>query len=114
MRHKIAGRKLGRSSAHRRALFRNLVTDLLNYEKITSTEAKAKEIEIAGGLTEKDRVLAEIKANRDAKVAASLANIKVPGVVIVGGQEGESSQGMTDVLMNLLLLKSTGVVDTTK
>jgi large subunit ribosomal protein L17 len=44
MRHQIAGRKLGRSSAHRKALFRNLVTDLLNYEKITSTEAKAKEI----------------------------------------------------------------------
>jgi len=44
MRHKLAGRKLGRPSAHRRALFRNLVTDLLNYEKITSTEAKAKEI----------------------------------------------------------------------
>jgi len=44
MRHQVAGRKLGRSSAHRKALFRNLVTDLLNYEKITSTEAKAKEI----------------------------------------------------------------------
>ena len=44
MRHKIAGRKLGRSSAHRRALYRNLVTDLLNYEKIITTEAKAKEV----------------------------------------------------------------------
>jgi len=44
MRHQVAGRKLGRSSAHRKALYRNLVTDLLNYEKITSTEAKAKEI----------------------------------------------------------------------
>ena len=50
MRHKVAGRRLGRSSAHRKALFRNLVTDLLNYEKITSTEAKAKEIR---GLAEK-------------------------------------------------------------
>jgi len=44
MRHKVAGRKLGRSSAHRRALYRNLVTDLLGYEKITTTEAKAKEV----------------------------------------------------------------------
>jgi len=44
MRHKVAGRKLGRSSAHRKALYRNLVTDLLNYEKITTSEAKAKEI----------------------------------------------------------------------
>ncbi|MCL0053147.1 50S ribosomal protein L17 [Dehalococcoidales bacterium] len=44
MRHKLAGRKLGRSSAHRRAMYRNLVTDLLNYEKIITTEAKAKEV----------------------------------------------------------------------
>ncbi len=43
MRHKVAGRRLGRSSGHRRALYRNLVTDLLDYEKITTTEAKAKE-----------------------------------------------------------------------
>lgn len=44
MRHNVAGRKLGRSSAHRKALYRNLVTDLLKHEKITTTEAKAKEI----------------------------------------------------------------------
>jgi len=44
MRHKIAGRKLGRVTAHRRALYRNLVTDLLRYEKIVTTEAKAKEV----------------------------------------------------------------------
>ncbi len=44
MRHKIAGRKLGGSSGHRRAMYRNLVTDLLNYGKITTTEAKAKEV----------------------------------------------------------------------
>ncbi len=43
MRHKVAGRGLGRSSSHRRALYRNLVTELLDYEKITTTEAKAKE-----------------------------------------------------------------------
>ena len=44
MRHRIAGRGLGRPSGHRRALYRNLVTDLLGYEKITTTEAKAKEV----------------------------------------------------------------------
>jgi large subunit ribosomal protein L17 len=44
MRHKVGGRKLSGYSAHRKALYRNLVTDLLNYEKITTTEAKAKEI----------------------------------------------------------------------
>ncbi|MEJ2047008.1 MAG: 50S ribosomal protein L17 [Dehalococcoidia bacterium] len=40
----MTGRRLGRSSGHRRALYRNLVTDLLGYEKITTTEAKAKEV----------------------------------------------------------------------
>ncbi len=44
MRHKLAGRKLNRPSGHRRAMYRNLVTDLLNYEKIITTEAKAKEV----------------------------------------------------------------------
>ncbi len=44
MRHKVAGRHLSRSSGHRKALYRNLVTDLLNHEKIITTEAKAKEI----------------------------------------------------------------------
>jgi len=44
MRHRVSGRKLGRSSGHRRAMYRNLVTDLLGYEKITTTEAKAKEV----------------------------------------------------------------------
>lgn len=50
MRHKVTGRRLGRSSSHRKAMFRNLVTDLLDYEKITTTEAKAKEVR---GLAEK-------------------------------------------------------------
>ena len=35
---------MGRNSGHRRALYRNLVTDVLGYEKITTTEAKAKEV----------------------------------------------------------------------
>jgi large subunit ribosomal protein L17 len=44
MAHRIAGRKLGRATDHRLALFRNLVTDLMRYEKIITTEAKAKEV----------------------------------------------------------------------
>jgi large subunit ribosomal protein L17 len=50
MAHRIDGRKLGRPTDHRLALFRNLVTDLLRYEKIITTEAKAKEVR---GLAEK-------------------------------------------------------------
>ena len=50
MRHRIAGRQMSRGTGHRKALYRNLVTDLLKHEKIVTTEAKAKEIR---GLAEK-------------------------------------------------------------
>ncbi|MDE2180097.1 MAG: 50S ribosomal protein L17 [candidate division NC10 bacterium] len=44
MRHRKAGRKLGRTTAHREMLLRNLLTSLFRYEKIVTTEAKAKEL----------------------------------------------------------------------
>ena len=44
MRHRKKGRQLGRNTSHRRALFRSLVTSLLEHERIETTEAKAKEI----------------------------------------------------------------------
>jgi large subunit ribosomal protein L17 len=44
MRHRNAGRKLGRTSAHRSALLRNMVTSLLEHERIETTDAKAKEL----------------------------------------------------------------------
>jgi large subunit ribosomal protein L17 len=44
MRHKVAGRNLSRSTEHRWALYRNQVTALLDHEKVTTTEAKAKEV----------------------------------------------------------------------
>ena len=44
MRHLKAGRKLGRTSAHRKALFRNMVTALITRERIRTTLAKAKEL----------------------------------------------------------------------
>src|SRR5205809_1014594 len=44
MRHRVAGVKLGRTPAHRRALLRNLVTALLEHEVVRTTDAKAKEL----------------------------------------------------------------------
>jgi large subunit ribosomal protein L17 len=44
VRHRIAGRKFGRSAAHRQAMTRNQVTELLRHGRITTTEAKAKEL----------------------------------------------------------------------
>lgn len=43
MRHRVAGLTLSRTSAHRQALFSNLVAALFTYEKIRTTDAKAKE-----------------------------------------------------------------------
>jgi large subunit ribosomal protein L17 len=45
VRHQVGGRKLGRPTGHRLALIRNQVTDLLRYEKIRTTEAKAEELQ---------------------------------------------------------------------
>jgi large subunit ribosomal protein L17 len=44
MRHRVAGRKLQRTSAHRAALFRNMAAALIKHEQITTTTAKAKEL----------------------------------------------------------------------
>lgn len=43
MRHRKAGRKLGRTAAHRNAMLRNMVTSLLEHERIVTTVPKAKE-----------------------------------------------------------------------
>jgi large subunit ribosomal protein L17 len=44
MKHRVAGRRLDRTTEHRTAMFRNLVTSLFRHERITTTTPKAKEI----------------------------------------------------------------------
>ncbi len=44
MRHNKAGRRLGRNSSHRRAMMRNMVTSLLDHDRITTTDTRAKEL----------------------------------------------------------------------
>ncbi len=44
MRHRLSGRKLNRSSAHRKAMFRNMAVALLKHEQIKTTLPKAKEL----------------------------------------------------------------------
>lgn len=46
MRHNKSGRRLGRNSSHRAAMMRNMVTSLLEHEKITTTTTRAKELRI--------------------------------------------------------------------
>ena len=44
MRHAVRGRKLGRTTAHRRAMFRNQLASLVEHERITTTLPKAKDL----------------------------------------------------------------------
>jgi large subunit ribosomal protein L17 len=76
MRHRVAGRKLGRKTPHRKMMFRNMVTSLLDKERIRVTLPRAKEI----------RPLAEhmITLGKRGSLHArrqALAFIKDPGVV---------------------------------
>lgn len=44
MRHQKTGKKLGRNSSHRKAMFRNMVTSLFKHDQLETTDAKAKEL----------------------------------------------------------------------
>lgn len=61
MRHRVDGYKLGRFTAHRTALFRNLLVALFRHERIATTEAKAKAVR---GLADHCITLAKREQNR--------------------------------------------------
>jgi large subunit ribosomal protein L17 len=70
MRHLNAGRKFGRNTSHRRAMFRNLAANLITHERIETTDEKAKELRrVAERLITKAIRLGEIAytANADLK-----------------------------------------------
>ena len=79
MRHGVAGRKLGVTSSHRLAMFRNMAVALLKHEQITTTLPKAKELRPVaeklislgkrGGLHARRLAFAEL---RDQKIVAKL------------------------------------------
>ena len=72
MRHRVLGRRLGRSMSHRKALRRNLVADLLAHEKIVTTEAKARMLRPVAErlITVAKRGIAQGKENPAAEVHA--------------------------------------------
>ena len=108
MRHLKAGRKFGRTTAHRKALFRNLVGALIQRERISTTLAKAKE---SRGKVEKTITLGKkgtLHARRQAfklapqkeaiqKVFGSLAEryAKRPGgytrIIKIGSRRGDNA-----------------------
>jgi len=70
MRHRVAGKRLNRSSGHRKALRCNLVTALFHHERIETTKAKAKAVR---GQAEKLITLAKrgLEASARIRVGAS-------------------------------------------
>lgn len=73
MRHRIRGRRLGRSTSHRRALSRNLVSALFEHGRVVTTEAKAKEYK---AMAEKLVTLAKVKDLHRVRRAVAILNNK--------------------------------------
>jgi len=71
MKHRVVGRRLDRTTEHRTAMFRNLVTSLFRHERITTTTPKAKEIKRFADkfitLAKKGTQHARRQANRDVR-----------------------------------------------
>ncbi len=76
MRHRLAGRKLGRPTDHRLAMIRNQITDLLRYEKVRTTEAKARELR-----REAEKVITLAKTNDVHHRRLALTKVYDPRVV---------------------------------
>ena len=68
MRHRISGNKLSRPTAHRMAMLRTSVTDLLRHEAVQTTEAKAREVR---RLAEKVITRGKKGSNHDRRLAAA-------------------------------------------
>lgn len=90
MRHRVQGRRLNRDTAHRNALRKNLVADLLCYEKIVTTEAKARTIRPVAEkmITLAKRGLVKGTGNPSLEVhARRLAASRLPRTRVVAGEE---------------------------
>ncbi len=101
MRHLKAGRKLNRTSSHRKALFRNLAAALLQHESIRTTNPKALELRKVA-----DRLISLAKKNGTGSTHAmrlAFAYLRNKDVVKklftdIGGRYAEISGGYTRVL----------------
>jgi len=91
MRHRIHGRRLNRSTAHRKALRKNLVADLICREQIVTTEAKARTIRPAAEkmITLAKRGLAKGQDNPAVELhARRLAASRLPNTRVIEDEDG--------------------------
>lgn len=100
MRHRVKGRRLGRDSAHRKALRRNMIADLICHERLMTTEAKARMLRPAAEkvITIAKRGLA--KDDPDAAVhARRVAATRMARTRVMEDQYGEREE--VDVIQKL-------------
>lgn len=78
---------------------------------ISLAEGKQKAIELSGAITEQEEVLAKIAAQRDVRISANYARIKVPSTIFMGGgsKEGGSANYFGN-LMSYALAQNTGLL----
>jgi large subunit ribosomal protein L17 len=74
MRHRLSGRQLNRNSSHRKAMFRNMVTSLIEHELIKTTLPKAKELR---RFAEPLITLAKVDSVANRRLAFARSNCKV-------------------------------------
>ncbi len=92
MRHRVHGRRLSRDSGHRKALLRNMIADLICYERIVTTEAKARTIRPAAEkvITLAKRGLSGGKSNPAREVhARRLAAARLASTRVVEDDAGD-------------------------
>jgi large subunit ribosomal protein L17 len=85
MKHRVVGRRLDRTTEHRTAMFRNLVTSLIRHERITTTTPKAKELKRFA-----DKVIT--LAKRATPHARRIANRDVRDVEVLNKLFGEIAE----------------------
>ncbi len=98
MRHGVAGRKLGRPTNQRLALFRSLVTELFRYDKITTTLPKAKAIQ-----AEAEKLITSAKGGDLHARRQALAYIYDPKIVeklfaVIGPRFADRPGGYTRII----------------
>lgn len=90
MRHRVSGKEFNRNKAHRKALFRNLVSSLILYGRITTTVAKAKALR-----PKIERLITVAKRSQDQSGAAYVHNFR--RVLSVVQDRGLAKKLFTDI-----------------